>query len=95
MFFHVVRNDVSSLPVEKIKVLGARSKNGNDYTLTDTLNQLIGRLSSMGVSKNRGNPKSSTSNRAFPYKPSIFGVPLFSETPNRIFTTSAGWPKDF
>ena len=35
----------------------------------------------MGVSKNRGTPKSSIFNRVFHYKPSKFGVSLFLETP--------------
>ena len=37
----------------------------------------------MDVSKNSGTPKSPTSHRVFPYKPSILGYPtLFLETPN-------------
>ena len=35
----------------------------------------------MGVSWNRGTPKSSNFNRIFPCKPSILGVPPFQETP--------------
>ena len=35
----------------------------------------------LGVSKNRGNPQIIQFNRLFHYKPSILGVPLFSETP--------------
>ena len=35
----------------------------------------------MGVSENRGTPKSSQFNRVFHYKPIHFGVPLFLKTP--------------
>ena len=47
------------------------------------------------VSKNSGTPQIIHFNRVFHYKPSILGVPLFSEThkwfPNKIFPTWVGF----
>ena len=45
----------------------------------------------MGVSKNRGTPKSSIFNRVFHYKPSILGIPLlFSKAPISFFSPTSG-----
>ena len=41
----------------------------------------------LGVSKNRGIPKSSNSNRVFHYKPSILGYPYFWKHPIFFFAT--------
>ena len=43
----------------------------------------------MGVSKNRGTPKSSNFNRVFHYKPSILGYPYFWKHTNQPLPTTA------
>ena len=57
------------------------------------------RWNEMGVSKNKGTPKSSNFNRVFHYKPSILGYPSIWKHPNGISGTcpaklSARWQKD-
>ncbi len=40
----------------------------------------------MGISKNRGTPKSSIFNRVFHYKPSILGYPYFWKHPYSLIS---------